>query len=160
MAPRQHQGADAEGGGRAHDGADVLRVGDAVQHHHPVGAVGVEAAGGFEVGPGQRLDLQRQALVDGAGRQEAGDLGPAGVFAQRRRGGRAGGRRQIAQAVAQPPGRVGRHQQPVAAPNGIGQGGQHGMNAVEPAGVALVGRRGLALAPGRAAAARWRAVLA
>ncbi len=71
MAVLDHHAARAEGGGGAQDGADVLRVGDLVQHQdHSLG------------GPGDVLDIdglgrrgqERDALVDRPGRQLAVDL--------------------------------------------------------------------------------------
>jgi hypothetical protein len=81
VAVLQNHALGAEGGGRAEDRADVLRVGDLVQHHQQ--ALG----GGSQVVDAEGLglvDLQGDALVHGPGRQLTGDVGALHDLQERR----------------------------------------------------------------------------
>jgi hypothetical protein len=60
---------DRKGGGRAQDGADIVRIGDLVEHQHD--AVLGQAV---QIRRFQRLDLGQEALMHGIGPQTAVDL--------------------------------------------------------------------------------------
>src|SRR6185295_6531876 len=66
MAGRGHDRADGEGGGRAQNGADIVRVGDLIEYQYD--AVGFEFG---HSGSGEGVGLRQEALMDGV-RPKAG----------------------------------------------------------------------------------------
>ena len=146
-------GAGAEGGGRAQDGPDIVGVGDLVEHQEGgLGGVGQAVAHFIYVDRRQRLGQQRQALMHGARRQQAGERLAVDRF-QSRRALRARLRQLQQGGVAG--GGLGGVEQTVRAAAGVAEGGLDGMDAEQPVGRADASGRA---APNQAAAAARRAV--
>ena len=67
-ARRQHHRADLEGGGRAQDRADIVRIGHLIEQQHEI-AAGLGRAGPLELEPRQRRGRERQPLMHRAPRR-------------------------------------------------------------------------------------------
>ncbi|MGY4377209.1 hypothetical protein ACVWZ3_004848 [Bradyrhizobium sp. i1.3.6] len=118
----------------AQDGADIVRIGDLVEHQHHAFLVQ-----GLDVGRGQGVGLGQQALVHGVGRQQAVDLlGPDDL-------GRDAGRDVF---VRKPLCGVLGQRQLADLPLRVGERHGHGVPAIEDD--RSVGLR-IAVAPGRPA---------
>ena len=124
MAVLHHHGGDAESGGGAQDGADIVGIGKLVQHQHNPAALpaGLRSRTSSRSRAGRGAGFQRRALMHRARRQQPGDgLGirrfdpdPAQQLGTQGFGG-PGGQDGPAQLAA-----------------GIGQGGLDRMQAIKP----------------------------
>ncbi|MGY4489019.1 hypothetical protein ACVWWR_008210 [Bradyrhizobium sp. LM3.2] len=123
-----------EGRSRAQDGADIVRIGDLVEHQHDAVLLQI-----LDVGRGQGIGLGEQALVHRVGRQQPVDLlGPDDL----------GRDRDCDVLVRQTPCGVLGQRQLADLPLGVGERHGDGVPAIEddrPVGVRIT------LAPGRPA---------
>ena len=152
MAFGQDHARHAEAGATAQDRADIVRVGDLVEHDDARDVVSFGRAHDvFEVGILEPFDEGAEPLVHGRARQQpverlaAQDLDVGQAVGQRfgqRGDARADRRLDLAEKC---------YAQDLAVR--IGEGGQHGMDAVEPHAVAArLGAAGIGRAAGRAVA--------
>ena len=71
MTVLQDDALRPERGGRAEDGADVLGVGNLIEHHQHAGSLCADVVDGQRLG---RIDLERQPLMHRPGGQLTGDV--------------------------------------------------------------------------------------
>ncbi len=121
MAVLHDDGRDAEGGCRAQDGADIVRIGNLVEHQHDAAALGGDQDIG-DIALGQGLALQGRALMHGPGRKQPADRVRIGDFV-----GHAG--EQLAADLCG--GALGQHGA-MGRAGRIGEGRLHGVQTIEP----------------------------
>ena len=140
VASRGDDRAGAEDLGRAQDGADVVRVGDAVEQQHQRCRVPRGADLGDRA-PVERIDLERRALVHRLRVERGGEAARIGDLGRHAGGG---------DGVAQPLGGIQGQDQAVADPGGVEQRVAHGVDSEEPDGPGRLLPLALALdRPGR-----------
>ena len=153
---RHQHGQRAEGGGRAQDGADIVRVGHLVEHDNDLRRIilGQRCQKRIEIAFGQFLGGQRQALMHRARRQQPLEFAAVEHFKPGRR--RLGARRR--QKTPRLGGGLIEGDEAPADPRRIGERGFDRVAAIEPGKSRL--SRGLAreLARRRSRRPAWRTV--
>jgi hypothetical protein len=121
VTPRHDEAGGAENGGRAQDGADVVRIRHLIEHDQRTAAMGVRDEV-VQLGFGQRLGFEQDALVHGVGSEQTVEIARGDALGRDRTGAERGG---------EPARGVLRREEPQRHARGVVQRCLYGVHAVE-----------------------------